>query len=74
MTLVCMVPVMALASDAKQNTSCIAQISWGGGHAIKLSMRGDNVGLHIAHGGCVGLVPAHVSLVGSGGARQIVLD
>ncbi len=72
--LVYMVLVMALASVAKKNTSCIAQISWRGEHAINLGMRGDNVGLHIAHGGCVGLVLAHVSLVGSSGAWQMVLD
>ncbi len=46
---------------------------FGGGHAINLVMHGNNVRL-IAHGGCVGLVPAHVSLIGSGGVWQMVLD
>ncbi len=46
----------------------------GGKHAINLGTCGNNVRLHIAHGGCVGLVPAHVSLVGSGGVRQMVFD
>ncbi len=39
-----------------------------GEHAINLGMCGKNSGLHIAQGGCVGLVLTHVSLVGSGGA------
>ncbi len=72
--LVYMVPVMALASVAKQNTSCIAQISWGWEHAINLGTHSNNVGLHIALGGCVGLVSAHVSLVSRGRAWQMVLD
>ncbi len=46
----------------------------GGEYAINLGTRGNNVGLHIAHGGCVGLVPAHVSLLGSSGVQQMVLD
>jgi hypothetical protein len=33
-----------------------------GKHLINLGMHGNNVGLHIAHRGCVGLVPVHVSL------------
>ncbi len=45
-----------------------------GKHAINLGMCGNNVGLHIAHGGCIGLVSAHVSLVSSSGARQMVFD
>ncbi len=46
----------------------------GGEHAIKLGTCSNNVRLHIAHGGCVGLVPGQLSLVGSSGARQMVLD
>jgi hypothetical protein len=41
---------------------------------INLSMCSNNVGLHVAHGGCIGLVLSHVSLVGSGEARQMVFD
>ncbi len=43
-----------------------------GKHAINLGMCGNNVGLHAACGGCIGLVASHVSLVGSGGAREMV--
>ncbi len=68
-----MVPFLALASTAKQNTSCIAQISLGE-HVINLGMHGNNVGLHIACGGCIGSVLVHVSLVSSSGAQQMVLD
>jgi hypothetical protein len=46
----------------------------GGEHAINLGTRGNIVGLHIAHVGSVGLVSVHVSLVGSSGAQQMVLD
>jgi hypothetical protein len=45
-----------------------------GEHAINLGMSGNNVGLHIACRGCIGLVLAHVSLVSSGGARQMVFN
>ncbi len=45
-----------------------------GKHVINLSTCGDNVGLHVTCGGCTGLVALHVSLVGSGGARQMVFD
>ncbi len=44
-----------------------------GKHAINLGTCGNNVRLHVMHGGCIGLVSPHVSLVGSGGARQMVL-
>ncbi len=45
-----------------------------GKHAINLGTCGDNVGQHFTRGGCIGLVSSHVSLVGSGGARQMVFD
>ncbi len=45
-----------------------------GKHAINLDTCGDNVKLHVRCGGCIGLVSLHVSLVGSGGARQMVFD
>jgi hypothetical protein len=45
-----------------------------GEHVINLGMRGNNIGLHIAHEGYIGLGSAHVSLVSSGGAQQMVLD
>jgi hypothetical protein len=45
-----------------------------GGHAINLGTCGDNVGLHVMGGGCIGLVSSYVSLVGSGGPRQMVFD
>ncbi len=45
-----------------------------GKHAINLGTCKDNVGLHVVHGGCIGLVFLHVSLVGSGRARQMVFD
>ncbi len=35
---------------------------------------GNNVGLHVLRGGCVGSVSVHVALIGSGGAKQMVLD
>ncbi len=44
-----------------------------GEHVINLGMCGNNIRLHIARGGCIGLVLVHVSLVSSGGARQMVL-
>ncbi len=44
-----------------------------GKHAIKLHMCSNNVGLHVTREGCIGLVSLHVSLVGSSGARQMVL-
>ncbi len=74
MMLVYMMPVMALASAAKQNTSCMCTDFLGREHAINLGKSGEDVGLHIVRGSCVGLVPAHVSLVGSGGAQQMVPD
>ncbi len=45
-----------------------------GKHAINLGTCGNNVGLHIAGGGCIGLLLLHVSLVCSSGARQMVFD
>jgi hypothetical protein len=39
-----------------------------GKHAINIGTCGDNVRLHVTCGSCIGLVPLHVSLVGSGGA------
>jgi hypothetical protein len=45
-----------------------------GEYAINLRMCGNNIRLHIARGGCIGLVSVHVSLVSSGGARQMVFD
>ncbi len=45
-----------------------------GKHAINLGTCGNNIGLHIARGGCIGLVLLHVSLVSSSGAQQIVFD
>ncbi len=43
--------------------------------AINLGTCGnDYVGLHVTCEGCIGLVPLHVSLVGSGQMRQIVFD
>ncbi len=45
-----------------------------GKHVINLGMCGDNVGMHVTHGGCIGSVSSYVSLVGSGGARQMVFD
>jgi hypothetical protein len=41
-------------------------------HAINLGMCGNNVGLHVTCGGCIGLVALHVPLVGSGGAWQMI--
>ncbi len=43
-------------------------------HAINLGTCGNNVGLHVTCGGCIGSVPLHVSLVGSSGAWQMVFD
>jgi hypothetical protein len=37
-------------------------------------MCSDNVGLHVARGGCVGSVTAYVALIRSSGAWQMVLD
>ncbi len=45
-----------------------------GKYAINLGTCGNNVELHVKCGGCIGLVSSHVSLVGSGGARQMVFD
>jgi hypothetical protein len=45
-----------------------------GEHAINLGTCGDNIGLHIACGGCIGLMLVHGSLVSSGGAWQMVFD
>ncbi len=45
-----------------------------GEHAVNLGTCRDNVGLHIARGGCIGSVLVHVALVGSNGARQIFFD
>ncbi len=45
-----------------------------GEHAINLGTRGDNVGLNIARGGCIGLLLVHVSLVSSSGVQQMVFD
>jgi hypothetical protein len=45
-----------------------------GEHVANLGLRSDNVVLHILCGGGVGSVSAHVSLVGGGRARQMVLD
>jgi hypothetical protein len=45
-----------------------------GKHAINLGMCSNNVRLHIAHGGCIGLVLLHVSLVGISGVEQMVFD
>jgi hypothetical protein len=50
-----------------------ADFLWGE-HAINLGTCSNNVRLHIEHGGCIGLVSVHVSLVSSGGARQMVFD
>ncbi len=36
-----------------------------GKHTINLGTSGNNIGLHIVRGGCIGLVLAHVSLVSS---------
>jgi hypothetical protein len=43
-------------------------------HAINLGTCGDNVGLHVKRGGCIGMVLLHVSRVGSGGAQHMVFD
>ncbi len=45
-----------------------------GKHAINLGMCINNVELHVVPGGSIGLMLLHVSLVGSGGARQMVFD
>ncbi len=45
-----------------------------GKYASNLGMCGNSVGLHVTCGGCICLVSLHLSLVGSGGARQIVFD
>ncbi len=63
--LVYMVPVMALASMHRFLE---------GEHVINLGTCGNNVGLHVMCGGCIGSVTLHVSVVGSGGVRQMVFD
>ncbi len=45
-----------------------------GEHATNPGTCGNNVGLHIARGCCIGSVSVHVSLVSSGGAWQMVFD
>ncbi len=45
-----------------------------GHHSIYLSPRGCCLVVDILRRGCVGLVSAHVTLVGSSGARQVVVD
>jgi hypothetical protein len=44
-----------------------------GHHAIYLGPRGYCLVVDILHRGCVGLVSAHVILVGSSGVRQVFL-
>ncbi len=39
-----------------------------------LGPRGYCLVVDVLHRGCVGLVSAHVTLVGSSGARQVVVD
>jgi hypothetical protein len=41
---------------------------------IYLSPRGYCLVVDVSRRGCVGLVSAHVTLVGSSGARQVVVD
>ncbi len=43
-----------------------------GKHTINLGTCGNNVGLHVMRGGCIGSLVLHVPLVGSGGAWQMV--
>ncbi len=43
-----------------------------GKYVINLGTCGNNVGLHVTCGGCIGLVALHVPLVGSGGEREMV--
>ncbi len=45
-----------------------------GKHAINLDHCGNNDGLHVKHGGCIGSVLLHVSLVGCSGEWQMVFD
>ncbi len=45
-----------------------------GHHLIYLGLCGYCLVVDVLHRGCVGLVSAHVTLVGSSGARQIVVD
>jgi hypothetical protein len=45
-----------------------------GKHVINLGTCGNNVGLHIVCGGCIGLVLLHVPLIGGSRARQMVFD
>jgi hypothetical protein len=45
-----------------------------GKYAINLGTCGNNIKLHIACGGCIGLVLSHVSLVSSGGVQQMLFD
>ncbi len=66
---VCIVPVMVLASAAKQKTNFVL---WE--HVVDLGMCCFNIVLIISCGGGVGSVLAHVALVGGGGSRQMVFD
>jgi hypothetical protein len=67
------VPVMLLASAAKQKTSCMAQISCCG-NMWSTSERAAKIVLIISCGGGVGSVSAHESLVGGSGLRQMIFD
>ncbi len=45
-----------------------------GEHVINLNMCGNNIVLHIARGGSVGSVTAHVTFVGSGQVGEVLFD
>jgi hypothetical protein len=45
-----------------------------GHHSLHLGPRGYCLVVDVLCRGCVGLVSAHVTLVGSSGARQVVVD
>jgi hypothetical protein len=66
--------VMAFAAAAKNTHVVLHRFCGGGGHRINCGTCSDNIVLHIVHGGCVGSVTVHVSLVGSGQVGQMVLD
>jgi len=67
--LVYIVPVMVLASAAKQNTNLHGANFLSGEHVIDRDTCCFNFVLIILSGGSVGSVPAHVSLVSGGGSR-----
>ena len=69
-----MVPVLASASAAKQKTSCMLQASCWGIIRSTLAPCGYCLVVDVLRRGCVGLVSVHVTLVGSSGARQVVVD